>query len=409
VNSLASVVFVVSMLCIVIPLGGKPLADGGAIDDPRRALVLAAVYSVNIALVASNRLAAFLMVRSLPVFFFLLVFVLFSVAWSEYPMKVVVTMVHLSGAASIAMVGVIAARARVCLSVRLIWMASSLVVVGSFLLLIVSPDAAYGQFFEERRFKGLVEHPNIFGKIASLAVWSSTALLFYNSRKMLKISAAFVVVVASYCLFLADSVTSMIVSFAGAVGIFALVAGFSRGIRPSVGRTVAIALPLVLLLVALVPFLFPDIVSEATAEVNRKGNLSGRTDLWVEGWQAFLERPFVGWGADGLRTFSEEHDMVWTHFHNGYLDALVRLGLVGGGLAIWIVYSGLLRSLRFARSFSVSAYAAVVLTAMFLTHNVTETAIAKAPNFQWTIYTLVVLVVSAELGARRHRRDDSIR
>ena len=72
-------------------------------------------------------------------------------------------------------------------------------------------------------------------------------------------------------------------------------------------------------------------------------SLSGRTDIWGEGWQLFKESPLLGFGfhADRLK--------LGQHMHNAFMHSLVQTGLVGSVLlmsAFLFAWGLLLRALR---------------------------------------------------------------
>lgn len=68
-------------------------------------------------------------------------------------------------------------------------------------------------------------------------------------------------------------------------------------------------------------------------------SLTGRTDMWAAGWQAFIAQPFIGSGFGvGSRTLFLHHgvpgfDMMNSTLHNGPLEVVLGVGLVG--FAIW--------------------------------------------------------------------------
>jgi O-antigen ligase len=59
--------------------------------------------------------------------------------------------------------------------------------------------------------------------------------------------------------------------------------------------------------------------------------LTGRTTFWAAGWEAVQQQPLTGHGLGisrivALRPIGKEH---FTHLHNGYLEALVGVGVLG--------------------------------------------------------------------------------
>jgi O-antigen ligase len=65
---------------------------------------------------------------------------------------------------------------------------------------------------------------------------------------------------------------------------------------------------------------FSTIIDEVTA-----GDLTGRTVIWREGFQAFTETPILGVGSNMYRSVNSVGKVA----HNSFLSVLVELGLVG--------------------------------------------------------------------------------
>ncbi len=68
--------------------------------------------------------------------------------------------------------------------------------------------------------------------------------------------------------------------------------------------------------------------------------LTGRTTLWAAGIDAFLQRPITGWGFGAgsrfvaLRAIGKDY---LTHIHNGFIEALIGVGLLGFIPFIYVV------------------------------------------------------------------------
>jgi O-antigen ligase len=78
-----------------------------------------------------------------------------------------------------------------------------------------------------------------------------------------------------------------------------------------------------------------------------------RIAVYQAGWEMFLERPLLGWGANEMqaelsRRISDFHQDAF-YFHNTYLEILTEHGLVGLSLYVWIVI-GLFRLKRSAHA-----------------------------------------------------------
>lgn len=77
--------------------------------------------------------------------------------------------------------------------------------------------------------------------------------------------------------------------------------------------------------------------------------LTGRTTLWAAGMDAFGQRPITGWGFGAgsrfvaLRSIGKDY---LTHIHNGFIEALIGVGLLGFIPFIYVVIRTLGWSIR---------------------------------------------------------------
>ena len=77
------------------------------------------------------------------------------------------------------------------------------------------------------------------------------------------------------------------------------------------------------------PFSQGSSVADFTSLVGRDATLTGRTDIWA-GLVPLAERnPILGCGFGGIWTSRTEAEAMVNEAHNGYLEVLLQLGLVG--------------------------------------------------------------------------------
>ncbi|MDZ7602652.1 MAG: O-antigen ligase [Hoeflea sp.] len=78
---------------------------------------------------------------------------------------------------------------------------------------------------------------------------------------------------------------------------------------------------------------------------------TGRTTLWEFSLSKIMDHPWFGfglynfWGTDNVFGLDAPFESAWDyrfiiHGHNNYLDILLNLGFVGGGLLTWILFIG---------------------------------------------------------------------
>ncbi len=126
--------------------------------------------------------------------------------------------------------------------------------------------------------------------------------------------------------------------------------------------------------------------------------LTGRTVLWIEVIHSIQERQWLGYGYSAFWLGrSSESDRIWNsihweapHSHNGYLDLILELGLIGFGLYIILFLSVMKRSLHQFRNNYFSAYIWPILYLTFIfIYNLVESNILKSNNLFWVLFVAV--------------------
>lgn len=136
-------------------------------------------------------------------------------------------------------------------------------------------------------------------------------------------------------------------------------------------------------------------ILEGDTEDIRLSGIGIRVYLWKIGINAWLEKPAFGWGTDGARRIISKNDNPevikrFNHFHNTYVDILVRFGAAGmlimGFIAVQLVL-GLWTGYSKKRA---SNHTAILLSSgflFFLLVNVTETHLV--PSWGWFMLSLL--------------------
>lgn len=144
--------------------------------------------------------------------------------------------------------------------------------------------------------------------------------------------------------------------------------------------------------------------------LHRNATLSGRTDLWNAVVTAIMKRPWFGYG---FRAFwqgmtGESATVLLTvrwmvpHSHNGFLDLLLDLGLLGlavfalGYFASWRHAVQLVKTMRGR----VPVWLCTYLIFMFF-YNLTESSILVQNNIFWVLYTLTAVSLSLAMRVQQ--------
>lgn len=221
----------------------------------------------------------------------------------------------------------------------------------------------------------LVVDRSVLIRIATLAV---TAVMIVGSQSVTAITTTLVLVAVWMWLQANRRVDDRVLSIT-MVSTLALATGAAMGARAG--------LPIFL---------------EATG---KDPTFSGRTDIWAATAGAIGDRPWLGYGREGL-FFSPPNDLsleLWReigfrapHAHNGALDLTLQVGVIGLGLWITLFASTVLSSVRsYRRGEEFGIFSLMILSSIFVA-SLSEPVFAGA--------YLAVLGLLRVVGLRLDRR-----
>jgi exopolysaccharide production protein ExoQ len=160
--------------------------------------------------------------------------------------------------------------------------------------------------------------------------------------------------------------------------------------------------------VAGIVFLIIISPSKLLLMMGKDSTLSGRTDIWALVWQKFLQQPWLGYGysafwlgLEGKQSANIQEALKWAvpHSHNGFLDVLVQVGVVG--LALFLVgYAFYFRdALRCARASKtmLGLFPLVNLGLMFF-FNLSEGSIIREESNIWVLYIAIWVLTTRWLA-----------
>jgi O-antigen ligase len=154
-----------------------------------------------------------------------------------------------------------------------------------------------------------------------------------------------------------------------------------------------------------------------TNAVGRSSDLTGRTEVWSGVAPSILEHPLLGYGYSGFvpevsAALAEvEYAMggAILYSHNGYLEVLLNLGIVGFALTLAFLAAGVRRALYWSnRNRSSTGLWPLAFMLFFLFQNFTECTILLQ-DLEWGI--CVAVVASADpalLGAYEDEDDEEL-
>jgi exopolysaccharide production protein ExoQ len=215
--------------------------------------------------------------------------------------------------------------------------------IASLFWQLLFPEPAFNGI--EPDFNGIFAQKNVLGQVMVGGVLAALhSIRIRESRRLLYVC---IIVLCSIVCFLSKSSTSMV---AIAV-LFCLDIAGRLYLRGGSTRTISVFL----LVGGAVAFLFFSMNDELILEfLGKDPTLTGRTDIWQYVIDDISEKPLLGWGfaafwlpANPAATFIAQA-VNWTapNAHNGLLEFLLEIGLVGTSLFVLLWVRNLVMALR---------------------------------------------------------------
>jgi O-antigen ligase len=114
-------------------------------------------------------------------------------------------------------------------------------------------------------------------------------------------------------------------------------------------------------------------------------------------------KPIIGWSFDGRRSAFDEIEIGLPHFHNGYLDFMVRGGMVGLLILFSLIARTIWRILRKAkRKPDIYAHFAAFIISL-LVYNITEMTFGAWSNLMWIMFLFIYFLSERSRGHRRRK------
>jgi O-antigen ligase len=270
----------------------------------------------------------------------------------------------------------------------------------------------YGRWSGLQMWVGVTVQKNTLGRLCLLTAFFLIWALFRHWRQVAEnrnphvwASDLLILAVTLYLLKGADNAYSAtsIVTFAVGLGTFSSLKWCKmQGLR--VPRPVLLGVLLVLLSLGVTaPFVGGSNLSPVSSTLGRDETLTGRTDTWRELVPVAKQRLLAGVGFGSFWTTARRDYYEMSHGHNGYLDTLLELGVVGLLLyVIWlmIVASGLHGALGAPDDWGTLA---IGLLFMAVVYNFAESTFNSVTEQMTAIVVFSAMVVPNEPGSSMRR------
>lgn len=324
---------------------------------------------------------------------------LLSIAWATNP--------ELTARRSVALAGTtlfgayLASRFSIHELLRLVGWAFIIVIASSILSALVIPG--YGIMREPHAgaWRGVFSHKNALGR--AMALGAIVLSLLANKRPLREWLFSLSAIVAVLTVFYSQSASSFVVLIACVIAIRLL---------PTLRSHSSAALFFVLfglLIASSAAVLFVVSPMDLLGLLGRDPSLTGRTELWQLAMTAVTDRPWFGYGYSSFWLgWSGPSAEIWArlnweppHAHNGVIDMLLNLGVIGLALFVTTITRALSYGVEYYRT-NRSRYAAwPIAFFMFLVlTNLSENTFLGRNDLFWVLQVALTLQLAVVL--RRH-------
>jgi len=363
-------------------------------------VALAGLYLLGLFFLALNWHHALpVAVRSAPIWL-LLGYLFLSITWSSSPTDTFVRSLALLWATLFGLYAAIRLNVDDLIACTAVGLCAVLVL--SLVFAACFPSQGFMPAPHEGALRGIFSQKNT---LARAAVWSTIALVMLRPRtRPRRVLRQLGIAISILSLLWAASRTGSVIL------VFLLIlAPALRLLR----RSPLVAIPVTVVAVVVATGLTLAALGNRSALlelVGRDATLTGRTLVWAAVAQMISLRPLLGYGYGGFwRGWDGPSSRVWAlgpwnpnDSHNGILDLLLDVGLVGLALFCCVLVPFVLKAgARLRRSTEPGAAWPLIVLAGFLLYNLTESAILRPTNLMWLLFCTAVFSCHRNVGGAR--------
>jgi exopolysaccharide production protein ExoQ len=244
-------------------------------------------------------------------------------------------------------------------------------------------------------WKGIYSGKNIFGSTSVLAANALFLQALFSKSNRFRAWGLFGIAIAA--LLLSTSKTALVLSF-----ITLLIILFVHHFRWK-GKKTVLFLDILVLVMGVIATTFITNFESVMGSLDRGTNLSGRTNIWAYALEQLNAGHFwLGFGRGAffntssfINPFVAEYQFNVNHAHNGFLEILLDVGIIG------LVLFGLCFVLLYVRSFKIaykskqaSGLFPITLLNFLVLQNITESFLTYRANVIWILFVSLYLAVN---------------
>ena len=421
---LAQILMILTLLFAVLPSefasSARPaeeLIEGSWLDRIKwTALFIIAFFM----LWKNARTKIFHHINANPIIWLLLAYCTASIFWSPQPLVSTKRAIQLFGLMLIGMaVSTIYRGGQTGVIQNLFWTLIALL-LASALMVSVNPSIGIessSAFELAGAWKGIMDQKNSFGMASAICCYLWVILWF--DKRLPSLLSAFTLMTALGCLIMARSSTAITMA---ALSTFTYILLRLNYIKSELWLMRGLFVFFIFLSIATHFFYisesrFPnwsEVIDPFAQLFGKESDLSGRSSIWKFMWLEVEKHPItgIGYGAFWIAPpegFLDNFSLIFYQAHNGYIDLINELGVLGLALFVgMMIYHirNLYRLTSFNRS-SAAFHAGLLL--IYLVSNITETSVLRGLNILHVLLTLSFFIVSEQIRPNTFNHPDHIR
>jgi exopolysaccharide production protein ExoQ len=272
--------------------------------------------------------------------------------------------------------------------------------VASLALLVVAPAYAFGG---DGDFRGIFSQKNILGEAMTMGALACLHGLSIRKRKRWR-STAMLLVIITVAL-KSQSATSCLTIFIVCF-IHAIIALMRKG---GFIRVAAIYFTILLIPVTLLGVAYPD---PLLAMIGKDPTLTGRTEIWSAVIPDIYQKPWLGWGYGAFWSpknpaameIGESFHWFAPEAHNGLLEILVNVGVVGAAFLVFLLVRNIILGLLCLHTTDKAlAISSLLCCASVVLVGVSETVLMVALEASTAVFFVTGLYCERALWLRKWR------
>ena len=212
------------------------------------------------------------------------------------------------------------------------------IIIGGYLLIalltILTIPGALDRF---GIWRGVASHKNTLGQISLISVIFFTAIFNKEQSVKSKTIVAVLIIMAIVLLFGSQSSTSIFTFLI--LFVLTVILLIDKVFEPiGIRKTVSILALFVFMLIFIsILLIVPEIIEDAVGSTGKDLTFTGRVDLWADIWEEAKNHLVIGTGFQGywvvtstkVELLFEIYPWLPTQAHNGYLDIINEVGIIG--------------------------------------------------------------------------------